>query len=72
MRGMKRDIRANRPTALPVRIVDYAPKHREHFRALDLELITRFFAVEKVDRRMLDDPEREIIRSGAEVSAVGW
>lgn len=72
MRRMERDIQANRPTVLPVRIVDYAPTRREHFRALDLEWITRFFAVEKVDRWMLDDPEREVIRSGAEVSAAGW
>jgi GNAT superfamily N-acetyltransferase len=47
-----------------IRIVDYAASHREHFRALNLEWITRFFAVEEADRRILDDPEREIIRPG--------
>lgn len=47
-----------------ITIVDYSPSHHEHFRALNLEWITRYFAVEELDRRMLDDPETEILAPG--------
>ena len=52
-----------------VRVVEYdpaRPEHVEQFRALNLAWITHYFEVEDADRRALDDPETEILRSG------GW
>lgn len=47
-----------------VRIVDYAPRHRDAFRELNLEWIRAYFEVEDADRRVLDDPEGTILRGG--------
>ena len=50
-----------------VRIVDYEPRHRDAFRALNLEWIERFFVVEDADRVVLDDPEGTILRGGGHI-----
>lgn len=50
--------------ALVANIVGYEPKHREHFRALNHEWITRYFALEEADRKALDDPEVYILGRG--------
>ena len=47
-----------------VRIVDYEPRHRDAFRALNLEWIEKYFAVEEADRAVLDDPEGGILAAG--------
>jgi GNAT superfamily N-acetyltransferase len=47
-----------------VRIVDYQPRHRDAFRALNLEWIERWFVVEDADRRALDDPDASILAPG--------
>lgn len=44
-----------------VRIVAYAPAHRERFRELNLAWITEYFRVEEADRRALDDPDGYIL-----------
>ena len=50
-----------------VRIVDYAPRHRERFRELNLAWITEYFRVEDADRRALDDPEGYILGHGGHI-----
>jgi len=50
-----------------VRIVDYSPHHHEHFRALNLAWITKYFVVEEADRKALDDPEHNILQSGGAI-----
>ena len=50
-----------------VRIVDYAPRHRERFRELNLAWITEYFRVEEADRRALDDPEGYILGHGGHI-----
>ncbi|MGH7631571.1 MAG: GNAT family N-acetyltransferase [Gemmatimonadales bacterium] len=56
------------PTAAnPVRLVPYAPAHRAAFRDLNLEWITAHFEVEDEDRRVLDDPEGEILAPGGAI-----
>ncbi|HEX6590125.1 MAG TPA: GNAT family N-acetyltransferase [Longimicrobiales bacterium] len=55
------------PAPGDVRIVDYEPRHRDAFRALNLEWIERWFTVEDADRRALDDPERTILAPGGHV-----
>ena len=47
-----------------VRIVPYAPRHRERFRELNLAWITEHFRVEEADRRALDDPDGYILGHG--------
>ena len=55
------------PVSGAVRIVDYEPRHRDHFRALNLAWITEYFAVEEPDRWQLDDPESHILRGGGHI-----
>lgn len=50
-----------------MRIVDYTPAHRPHFKALNLEWITAHFAVEEADRRVLDDPEGHVLAEGGHI-----
>lgn len=50
-----------------VRVVDYEPRHRDAFRDLNLEWIERFFEVEDADRRVLDEPERNILAPGGHI-----
>jgi GNAT superfamily N-acetyltransferase len=57
----------DRQTRHDVRVVDYAPHHHESFRALNLAWITKYFAVEDADRKALDDPESNILRSGGAI-----
>ncbi|OON71017.1 GNAT family N-acetyltransferase [Hymenobacter sp. CRA2] len=47
-----------------VDILPYQPEHRAAFRDLNVEWITRYFALEDLDRRMLDDPEGYILAPG--------
>jgi GNAT superfamily N-acetyltransferase len=50
-----------------VRIVDFAPRHRERFRELNLAWITEHFRVEEADRRALEDPEGYILGHGGHI-----
>jgi GNAT superfamily N-acetyltransferase len=50
-----------------IRVVPYEPAHRTAFRDLNLEWITAHFEVEEEDRRVLDDPEREILLPGGAI-----
>lgn len=50
-----------------VRVVDYAPRHRERFQALNLAWITEHFRVEDADRRVLGDPEGYVLGHGGHI-----
>jgi putative acetyltransferase len=50
-----------------VEIIEYAPEYKEHFKALNLEWIERYFTVEDADRKALDDPEQYILQNGSYV-----
>lgn len=47
-----------------VEILPYLPEHQVAFRDLNVEWITRYFALEDLDRRMLDDPQGYILAPG--------
>ena len=47
-----------------VRILDYEPKYKDHFRDLNYEWISKYFTVEKKDKEMLEDPENQILKKG--------
>jgi ribosomal protein S18 acetylase RimI-like enzyme len=50
-----------------VEIVDYQPRYRKDFKKLNLEWIEKYFTVESIDKRILDDPEGQIIANGGRV-----
>ena len=54
-------------TARDIRVLPYSPAHRTAFRDLNLEWITTHFEVEEEDRRVLDDPEGEILARGGAI-----
>lgn len=47
-----------------VQIVDYEPKYKEAFKALNEEWISAYFKLEEADHRALDNPEGYIIKKG--------
>lgn len=48
-------------------VVDYEPHHAEAFRTLNEEWIVANFTMEEADRRILGDPEGEILARGGHV-----
>lgn len=50
-----------------VRIVDFAPQWRDDFARLNLEWLERWFVVEPIDREVLEDPEKHILKCGGRV-----
>jgi DNA-binding MarR family transcriptional regulator/GNAT superfamily N-acetyltransferase len=47
-----------------VEILDFAPKYREYFKTLNYEWLEKYFKVEELDKKILTDPEKEIIQKG--------
>jgi DNA-binding MarR family transcriptional regulator/GNAT superfamily N-acetyltransferase len=45
-----------------VEILDYVPKYREYFKTLNYEWLEKYFKVEELDKKILTDPEKEIIQ----------
>jgi ribosomal protein S18 acetylase RimI-like enzyme len=54
-------------SAPPLEIVDYRPAYKKHFRALNEQWLLEHFRIEEVDRRLLDDPNRNIIKRGGSI-----
>lgn len=50
-----------------MRIVSFAPQYGPAFKALNEEWITRYFALEAADRKVLDAPEANIIAAGGHI-----
>jgi ribosomal protein S18 acetylase RimI-like enzyme len=48
-------------------VITYRAQYRGDFARLNYAWIEKYFAIEAVDRRVLDDPEREILAKGGEV-----
>jgi serine phosphatase RsbU (regulator of sigma subunit)/ribosomal protein S18 acetylase RimI-like enzyme len=47
-----------------VEIINYSPDLKEHFKKLNLEWLNKYFKVEKPDERILNNPEKYIIKKG--------
>lgn len=47
-----------------VNIIDYLPKYKKYFRDLNFEWLNKYFSIEKKDKDMLENPEKEIIKKG--------
>jgi putative acetyltransferase len=54
-------------TAPVCRIVTFDPQYRADFARLNYAWITTLFAVEPLDRLILDNPESEIVAQGGEI-----
>jgi DNA-binding MarR family transcriptional regulator/GNAT superfamily N-acetyltransferase len=55
------------PERAPVRIVDYRPAYKKHFAALNYQWLEEDFAIEDIDRRMLEDPNGFILKRGGAI-----
>lgn len=51
----------------PVRVVDYRPSYKKHFRRLNETWLNDDFDLEEHDRRVLEDPNGQILRQGGDV-----
>ncbi|MBX7046347.1 MAG: bifunctional helix-turn-helix transcriptional regulator/GNAT family N-acetyltransferase [Ignavibacteria bacterium] len=47
-----------------VKIEKYKPEYKIHFKNLNLEWLNKFFEVEPVDKKVLNNPETEVINGG--------
>jgi len=55
------------PERAAVRIVDYRPAYKKHFAALNYQWLEEDFAIEDIDRRMLEDPNGSILKRGGAI-----
>jgi len=57
----------DRVLAAEVEIHMYRPEWARHFERINTEWLERYFAVERVDREMLADPDRHVIAQGGAI-----
>jgi DNA-binding MarR family transcriptional regulator/GNAT superfamily N-acetyltransferase len=50
-----------------VQIVDYQPKYKEAYKALNVDWITTHFVMEGIDKQVLDNPETDILNKGGHI-----
>ena len=50
-----------------ITIVQYKPEYKNHFKNINLEWIDSVFEVEAIDKKILNNPEKEIIENGGMV-----
>jgi GNAT superfamily N-acetyltransferase len=50
-----------------VRIVEYAPEHRERFKEINVQWITRTYVMEEEDIRTVEDPESYVLKNGGRI-----
>lgn len=50
-----------------IKIVEYLPEHRERFKEINVQWITRNFVMEEEDAKTVDDPEGYIIKGGGKI-----
>lgn len=50
-----------------IEIADFQPRYANDFRDINLEWIETLFAVEPIDREVLEDPQTHILASGGQI-----
>jgi len=50
-----------------IEFMDYSPAMKKHFRLLYAELLTDKYEIEEVDEKLLNDPNRKIIKKGGSI-----
>jgi GNAT superfamily N-acetyltransferase len=51
----------------PIRIIEYSPEHRQRFKEINVQWITRDFVMEEEDIRTVEDPEGYILKPGGKI-----
>jgi len=54
-------------TQAPIKITGYDPAFKQAFHDLNIRWLEEYFTVELAHKRMLDNPERELVADGGEV-----
>jgi putative acetyltransferase len=52
---------------MEIEIVDYQPSYKQDFKQLNIDWISRYFALEGPDLEQLDDPEGSILSRGGKI-----
>lgn len=47
-----------------VNIIEFKPEYKKQFRDLNYEWLSKYFTIEKKDKELLENPEKEIIKKG--------
>src|SRR6266566_3120257 len=50
-----------------IKIVEYKPEHKERFKEINVQWITRNFVMEEEDIKTVNDPEGYILKDGGEI-----
>ena len=50
-----------------IQIVEYLPEHRQRFKEINVQWITRSFEMEEEDIKTVDDPEGYILKGGGKI-----
>jgi len=65
--GNRMRSRVGLPERAAVEIVEYRPAYKKHFASLNYQWLKEDFAVEEIDRRMLEDPNGNILKKGGAI-----
>jgi GNAT superfamily N-acetyltransferase len=63
----ERTLRHAQAARRPVEVIDYAPAHREDWRRIGVEWVSREYVVEPADEKMFSDPEGEVLSGGGAI-----
>lgn len=50
-----------------VQIVEYLPKHKQRFKEINVQWITRIYVMEEEDTKTVEDPEGYILKDGGKI-----
>ena len=50
-----------------IKILEYTPEYKNYFKELNYEWLNEYFEVEKYDRQVLSNPEKEILNKGGQI-----
>ncbi len=55
------------PARTRLQILDYRPAYKKHFKSLNEQWLSRYFSIEESDARVLNDPNRRILKKGGHI-----
>jgi GNAT superfamily N-acetyltransferase len=50
-----------------IQIVEYLPEHRQRFKEINVQWITRLYVMEEEDVKTVDDPEGYVLKDGGKI-----
>lgn len=63
---------ANHLTTAPIAIVDYRPEHQPWFEKFNKEWIEKYFYLEPIDKKVLEEPNVYILAKGGHILMAKW